>query len=196
MPGAQFSLCPRKYRGYGRPMARALLVVCMLLASCEGTDAKSEMQWKSSYTPAECKALVSDEAVIARCGHGDISRAAVLLSEDATKCLPFSAPEKIDGIWFTAFELSNFYEGAKTLSDLPSGDLTQNSTWFSSTPSATRKLPELHFESEAFRLEIMGRRSLCRGAYGHLGYASKEVIATDVLNVTPLRRKEIPTAQP
>jgi len=172
-------------------MARwSALGILPLLAACADDRSDAGVSWKSSYTPAECRILTSHESIVARCGGGDAIRAKVVMSTDESLCLPFSAPRRMEGIWVQGFELSNFYAGARDHSQVaaPGVDLRDAATWFTTTGRATEKLPSWsqRDDGRAFRVEIIGKQSLCEGSYGHLGYASHEVIATDLLRIAPL----------
>lgn len=79
----------------------------MLLASCTGgEDAAQGVSWKSSYTAAECAALMDMDAIAERCGGDD--RIYEMMREDITQCFPYSKPVRMEGIWVREFEFSAF----------------------------------------------------------------------------------------
>jgi hypothetical protein len=166
------------------------LAILPLIVACADRRSEPDVRWKSSYTPAECKLLTSYESIVARCGGGDPDRARELMATDQTLCLPFSTPRRMEGIFVHGFELSNFYAGARDLSQVAERnvDHRDTATWFSWTGRATEKILTLpQFEDgQAFRIDIVGKQSLCEGHYGHIGGASHEVIATEFLRITPL----------
>lgn len=136
---------------------------------------------------------MSEKSIVARCGEGELVRAMEVISNDITQCLPFSPPIKLEGIWIEGFELSLLYKEAKTLGDVttPDGGFVEPFTWLSMTEGASRDLTlQPAHDFAAYKIEAVGRQSLCKGQYGHMGNGSHEVIVTDFLNVI-----ELPTAE-
>jgi hypothetical protein len=158
-----------------------------MLSSCGATIGQTD--WKSSYSPEDCADLTSLEAIEERCGEGDFDRAMELMATDITQCLPYSSPIEMQGVWVTGFEHSAFYEGAQTYADVVvrEGDIVDKFIWLSVSDLALEQLPPASQRDQAFRVEMLGRKSLCQAHYGHLGVAPHEVIATDfhVLTLLP-----------
>ncbi len=94
------------------------------------------------------------------------------------------------GVWLVGFEYSAFYEGAHDYSDVLEleGEVFDGDVWFrldgidSPPPIEPPGAPNPHALS-AYYVEIMGRKSLCGGEYGHMGQSSYEVIPTQVLSI-------------
>ena len=65
-------------------MYRVLTCLFLFLPSaCTSEKKTSEtVQWKAEYTEAECKALMTEEAITNRCGDGDFDRAGERLNAD------------------------------------------------------------------------------------------------------------------
>jgi hypothetical protein len=70
------------------------------------------------------------------------------------KCLPFSEPEHITGLWVIGFEKNDFFEGSR-----PTGPsiITQDSD----TELVTDKDVHSTAPYDALEVELTGRRSLC-----------------------------------
>jgi len=139
---------------------------------------------------------VDEDAVIERCGAGDVTHALQSMSDDITSCFPFSKSTKLEGVWVRGFELSEFYENTHNYDEVKAEAVNSRhpATWFSITGVASKQFarqakPDTG-ETEAFYVELMGKRSLCEGAYGHMGYASHEVIATEFSQITAVQAPE------
>ena len=95
------------------------------------------------------------------------------------------------GVWVRGFEYSEFFEGAKTYEEVSERVHNPDDpfTWFSAMGRADMYIGDLPVpdDGEAFRVEIIGRKSLCEYGYGHMGVGSHEVIATDFISASPLQ---------
>lgn len=133
---------------------------------------------------------MSTDAILERCGGGDVTRVMVALSEEPASCFPYSAPTLLTGVWVRGFEYSEFFEGARSFGEVADriNDQDDPFTWFSPSWRADADLGELPppDDGEAFRVEVIGRRSLCEYGYGHLGVGTHEVIADHILSAVPL----------
>jgi hypothetical protein len=98
-----------------------------------------------------------------------------------TKCLPFSRPERMKGVWIRAFEGSNFYPGVDRYSPSMDRDL---STWLAvDDRTADAVAGKFDGTPKAYVVEIVGRRSLCAWSYGHMGVYANEVLADRLISV-------------
>lgn len=174
-------------------MYRALVCVLTCLATACASEGKEEesTRWKAKYTEAECRVLMAPEAIIHRCGGGNLDRAGDALNADPASCIPFAPSHVMSGVWVSGFEFSAFYEGANTYTDVVAdeGAIIDGDTWFSpvgGAEDALGSLPSID-DGMAFRVEFIGRKSLCDGEYGHMGNASREVIANHFLSIQPLK---------
>lgn len=173
-------------------MYRALICLPLILPSaCMSEKTQREpVQWKTEYTDAECKALMTEEAIVQRCGGGDLERANKTLNTDPASCIPYSPAGLISGVWVRSFEYSEFFEGAQSYQEVARRAHDQHDplTWFSPigrADAAVGRLPPPP-EGEAFHVDVIGRRSLCEYGYGHQGLGSHEVIAEELMGATAL----------
>ncbi|MDF7776272.1 hypothetical protein P1X14_13530 [Sphingomonas sp. AOB5] len=146
-------------------MRRSLTLLPWLLVSCGPAPLPSA---------AECRALAEPKAVIDRCFGGDVKPGNYV---GDLKCWPFSAPERMSGVWQTGFEVSDFFPGA---SKLPDDKDYEINIWLTAAPGT----PEL--ASGKYRGEFIGRRALCDGTFGHLGAYPRQVIVERMLSMTKL----------
>ena len=70
------------------------------------------------------------------------------------KCLPFSEPEEISGVWVTGFERNAFFEGRRATDEYIL-------TGYSDTELITAEGGRATENYEALEVELTGRRSLC-----------------------------------
>lgn len=163
----------------------------MLVGSCAEQEIVESQGWKASYTAEECAVLTSLEGIARQCGGGDLDRALeVIANGDATRCLPYSDRTMMDGVWVRGFEYSEFFEGAETFDEVAERVHSYDDpyTWFSPIGSARSYVGNLPIPDEgaAFRVEIIGQKSLCDGQYGHGGASSSEVIVSHIIGATHL----------
>lgn len=164
-------------------MARwSSLLIIVFLGSCTG----EEVSWKSSYTAAECGALMDLDAILDRCGSGDDDRDMEMMREDITQCFPFSKPVRMEGIWVREFEFSAFFEGATDASTISSYDDATTNLSMSEVLRADFPTPEMD-DLKASRVEIIGRKTLCALEFGTSGWGRHEVIVSEFLSDTPIR---------
>jgi hypothetical protein len=119
------------------------------------------VQWKAAYSAAECKALTERNAFLQRCFGGHFADENYV---GALKCMPYSRPERIKGIWVVGFESSAFHPGATSLQQISDGS---DRIWF----DTDYKTPEIVAAGQgagtrAYLVELVGRRSLCEDIYG------------------------------
>jgi hypothetical protein len=129
------------------------------------------------------------DAVIERCGQGNIDLVQRVLSQDPSACIPYSKPRRMTGVWLTGFEFSGFYEGAQEYADVATqGETIEDDTWLSPTVEADialRSIRPLQTEGalHAYSIEILGRRTLCEGEYGHIGGSRYQVLPIEFLTI-------------
>ena len=162
-------------------------LIALTLGSC-GEDRQSEHlsepDWKSAYSPAECRALY--DTVIERCG-GSIERASEIMRLNPAICEPFGPPEELSGMWELDLEHSAFFEGAEDLRQLATqstpGDWDY--TWLD-VPDIRERPNELAAAQGAgrrvYRVELIGRRSLCDTGFGHMGAYPRAVLLQKLLS--------------
>lgn len=167
----------------------------MLLASaCSNPEeVEAPTVWKGSYSAAECRQLMDFEAAIERCGHGDVNLLGNVIETDPSICIPYSKPQRMTGVWLAGFEFSAFYEGAHDYDDVLQieGEVLDGDVWFRDDgidqPPAIEPPNGTNLHTlAAYYVEILGRKSLCGGAYGHLGGSSYEVLPTQVMVIRPI----------
>ena len=175
-------------------MNRLLAIGMFALASCTNATDEPPNRWEDSYSVAECKELMSLDAIVNRCGDGDIQRTVGRLADDPTSCIPYSQSRQMAGLWVEGFEYSAFFEGARSWEDI-SGKVTNPQselTWLSL--SSDVNLPQDDFVDygadwkfrKVSRVELVGKRSLCAFGYGHLGGSEHEIIAERFISVSPV----------
>ena len=159
---------------------RAALVFLSLVA-CGQQD--SATKWKAAYSIAECKKLTERGAFLRRCFRdGKIEEESYV---GDLECLPYSSPEQLAGVWVVDFEHSAFYPNASNYNETVS---RTDRIWLRAEPSLS---PEITAAGQgagrrAYAVAIIGRRSLCDFAYGHMGVDRREVIAKRIIAMRPL----------
>jgi hypothetical protein len=129
---------------------------------------------------AECKRLTEPHAVLERCSR-QIGNTIESIRTDA--CFPFSEPRKFGGVWISGFEDSSFWLGAKKYSR----DGMRQASWLSLNTGSAKSVGAQDGSGQLFRIEFLGRRSLCDGHYGHMGMWPSEIIVDQVISATPLK---------
>ena len=166
-------------------MARYLFIIVLLLASCGKPQQREhliEPDWKSAYSSAECRAL--NDTIIERCG-GSLERASAIMRENPAICEPFGPPEKLSGMWELDLEHSAFFEGAEDLLSTKVKLEDWDYTWLD-VPDIAERTDELGAAQGAgrrvYRVELVGRRSLCDTGFGHMGAYPREVLLQKLLS--------------
>ena len=148
--------------------------------------------WKAAYTPAECKALIEKIAYVRRCHPGVDPNSENWIFEVSDensvgkfKCMPYSRPERLAGVWVVGFESSNFYPNASSYEEtlsLPEG------TWLDADEPVPQEVTDAGqgAGTRAYSIEFVGRRSLCEWIYGHMGVSPREVVAQRIVSLRPL----------
>jgi hypothetical protein len=144
-----------------------------MLTLCWGCGDRTASEEKRELQAALARICerVKDEKSAARCLTANAPRGE---AEATQTCFPFSEPQHLNGIWVTDLEGSTFFEDAKAFES--SMLFEGRDTWL--TPDAERPETTRSMQGEAtraYRVELIGRRSLCPGYYGHLGVYRHEV---------------------
>lgn len=172
---------------------RTLLLILGLLAAWSqrpempANQRNSDGQWKSAYTSAECKALTARDAFLKRCFGGDLKEGNYV---GDLKCMPYSRPERMAGVWLVGFEASAFFPEASTYADVKG---TPAKIWLQAEPPLPKEVISARqgAGTRAYAIDLVGRRSLCDFHYGHFGMSSQEIIAERLVAI-----REIPVARP
>lgn len=171
-------------------------IAALALSACGEGNVQPPKEWKETYTAAECKALVSVQAIETRCGDGNRQRLEKMMHEDPSLCLPYSSSRPMSGIWVDGFEYSAFFEGARSWNDVSrlAFDSDQERTWLSAKDGANLPVDQNSsgLDYKVYRLEIVGKRSLCAFGYGHSGGSEREVWAEQIISITPLETVQEP----
>jgi hypothetical protein len=101
------------------------------------------------------------------------------------KCMPYSPPERLHGVWVIGLEYSGFFPNASSYTETEG---RSDKIWLRAKPSPS---PEVTAAGQgagtrAYAVELIGRRSLCDFNYGHMGMSPQEVIAQRIISMRPL----------
>lgn len=97
-------------------------------------------------------------------------------------CFPFSKPERMSGVWVIGLERSSFFENTRRYG--PSLEQRYD-TWLYVEDATWKKVaPPTAPLDQWFHVELIGRRSMCDGMWGHMGISPKAVIVDRVLSIT------------
>jgi hypothetical protein len=108
--------------------------------------------------------------------HGQSNERELLLA-----CLPFSQPGRLGGVWVIALENSSFFEGAVSFRPEMSNSIgawLEPDQW---RPDQTRAAQGERVR--AYLVEFVGRRSLCRSGFGHMGVYPHEVLVDRFISI-------------
>lgn len=166
-------------------MQRVCIFLLVTLAGCDSTPVGegADAEWKAAYSPEECEALLSREAVIERCGNGSLEKALAVLSRNADKCLPYSAPKQFSGIWLNDLEASEFYPNIDDIDLVGNADAA---VWLdvANKDEVEEALAAQQGAGDvAYRVRFSGRESSCDFGYGHMGAYSSEILLTRFSNI-------------
>lgn len=145
--------------------------------------------WKASYTPAECKALTEKDAYFQRCFGAeppvDIEE---VPDEDFVgkfKCMPYSPPQHLTGVWVVGLESSKFFPNGSSYDETLG---CSEKIWLDTDEPVPPEITEAGqgAGTRAYGIDFIGRRSLCEFGYGHFGQSPNEVVAQRIVKLRPL----------
>jgi hypothetical protein len=145
------------------PRNQALFLPLLVLAACtaQPSGAGFDGNCREATEPERLRQCVAQRA--------QSNDRDVLLA-----CLPFSQPEHLRGLWAIALEDSSFSEGATSFRRDMSGSM---GTWLEPDRWSSEQTRSGEGERvKAYLVEFVGRRSLCRSGYGHMGVYANEVL--------------------
>src|SRR5689334_12076135 len=88
---------------------RAVIFAILSLAGCgRPPDAP---QWKAAYRAAQWKALTGRDAFLQRCFGGHFADKHYV---GDFKCMPYSPPQRLRGVWVIVLEYSGFFPNASS----------------------------------------------------------------------------------
>ena len=101
-----------------------------------------------------------------------------------SECYKLAPPQRLSGVWVNAFEGSEFYPGATAEPPAQARGLWLEFehrepllvAWRSKDPTAA-----------VLALDLIGRRTLVRGRYGHMGGWAEEIVVDRVLAARAIR---------
>lgn len=133
-------------------------------------------------TPEECRSLSEHQAVAERCYAGNIETGPYV---GDLKCFPFSKAKRLKGIWVTQTEVSVFFANAERVTPSMLGG--GGDTWLDAVGAAKHPIDAAWDAGPGvFRVEFMGRESLCPTGYGHFGMSPNEVVAEQIISLVRL----------
>ena len=161
------------------------LILAISLIGCKASEHSTSEGpvWKDAYSAKECAALLERKTFLQRCGDGSLASAMKVINNDISKCMPFSKPQQMSGLWVRDLEYSGFYSGAEKLSDIAGKD---SNTWLSLDLREREITAGQGTGNLVYRVEFIGRHSLCEFGYGHMGGYPQEVIVDRFLKKVPL----------
>ena len=97
--------------------------------------------------------------------------------DQLSACSPFSAPVRMKGLWVIGLERSSFFENETRYdSSLHGGD----DVWLYVEDAVRKKFDA---SNAVFTVEIIGRRAMCEGQWGHMGMSRGAVIADRMVSI-------------
>jgi hypothetical protein len=151
-------------------MLRTPTPLLLLLASCG-----------LSPTAQQCAKLMTDQAIIERCGSGSIRG----IWKDDEDCHPLAKPERMTGIVIRDFERSELFVGASRLT--PEMRRYTEGMWLDWSKGASIDAPRA-IEYGAYLIAFEGRRSACSkpagrlNGYGHMRQYRELVIVDHLIS--------------
>ena len=112
--------------------------------------------------------------------HGSIK---VLVGEPTEECVKMSAPQRFRGLWRNDFEGSQFCPEPATTCKF---DAPGDRIWLNEKPNA-------HADRKLYRVEFIGRKTLYKGPYGHMGVSDHEIIVDRMISKEVLWAPPSPT---
>ena len=168
--------------------------IFLVAAACEQQTDRSTASnagstaWKSSYTPAECKALLARDAYWKRCFNAEPNVPVEHLVEanyvGDLNCLPHTPPQRMSGVWLVDLESSAFFPNASSYRETETGG---RGMWLQVKPLPTSEVGDAMqgAGTRAYAVELIGRRSLCEYNYGW-GVWPNQVVAERILMMRAL----------
>lgn len=121
----------------------------------------------SALTPQQCATLMTDQAIIGRCGNGSMSG----IWKDTEDCYPLARPERMTGLVIVDFERSELFLGETRFT--PDKRRYTQGTWLDWSKRLRGDAPRA-IKSGAYFIAFEGRRSACSkppgelNGYGHM----------------------------
>jgi hypothetical protein len=107
----------------------------------------------------------------------------VMHSLPTDECFRMTEPRRMKGVWIDEFEGSRFVPGAR---DTTGVEVEPFGIWLNVHTNRIAGLVEEPHELRAFEVEFIGRQTLYRGSYGHMGMSEHEVIMDELIWARPV----------
>lgn len=118
------------------------------------------------------------------CTHEEVTNGIkVIVGSSTEQCVRMSAPRRFKGLWRGAFESSQFCPAPATTC----GDLTGDRIWLNRYPGRPH--------GGLYRVEFIGRQTIFKGSYGHMGVYDHEVFIDDVIKFDLIERPARPSKE-
>ncbi|WP_448664856.1 hypothetical protein ACG3SL_09340 [Sphingomonas sp. CJ20] len=130
----------------------------------------------------------SFKAQLRRCP--SVEKDGSVVSRPDRECVAFSPQREFSGLWISAFEGSEYFDGARSAADLPAPE-HGGGVWFET--DATSKLPA-HWapkDSQVYRVRFLGREAADGKrppglGYGHFGMFAGMVLVDELRSIEDL----------
>ena len=158
------------------PLGPALFIPLLVLAGCTAQD-PSNASVAGAGPGLSCRAA-TEPARLLRCA---TQQSHANERDQALACLPHSPPVHLRGVWVIVLEGSTFFEGAARYKPEMSQSI---GTWLEPdhwSPEQTRSAQGERVR--AYLVDFVGRRSLCRFGYGHMGVSPDEVVVDQFTSI-------------
>ena len=144
------------------------LVLLMVLSGCGGSQSAI-----TNCTDAAKPALVVD-----RCFGGNLKTGRYI---GDVACFPFSVPQRFTGIWHVELE-GSFFEASSAQGARP------HNIWLDVANPPKAALASMQGDvPRDFAVDLIGRRSLCPGLFGHMGVTPHEIAAETMISIRQVR---------
>lgn len=109
----------------------------------------------------------------------------VAMPDRADQCFKMTAPQRFKGVWRREFELSRF---CPVSTSTCGHAYTGNEIWLSFGDNVAKEMPA---RNGLYSIEFVGRKTLLRGMFGHMGTFGHEVLVDRLIAVKALKYSEL-----
>lgn len=144
------------------------MVLLVVLAGCSGSQ--------SAIT--NCADAAKPALVIEKCFGGNLQTGHYV---GDVACFPFSAAQRFTGIWHVELE-GSFFEAPSANGVLP------RNVWLDVANPPKAAVASMQGDTPRdFAVDLIGRRSLCRGVFGHMGVIPHQITVETMTTIRQVR---------